>query len=420
MRLLFIDGKQIPDWKAWIPWAETTPLPLPSESHLLNSPPPAGSPIWEECRQLAMDFAHRFDYVLAECTGGFLWHCLFRLAGDDTPFVLIPRFNQVYAPHALTLFLSSQLRRPGDRLFCGSAAAARSFRQFGFDCHPRYLPGLSLNLFPRLSTPKAELCRGLELDPGRATLLYTGRMADDKSLLELLDVFEQVDRRISCQLVVCHIFTQESYLQQCLQRASGLEHVHFVSSPPTERLIRYYNAADLFVSTAVSAFETFGRSPVEAMACGTPPVVAEYDGFRETVPPSAGFLVPTLRQGARWAPDVPAFTETIVAALSDRAALEEKARNGPEQAWKFAKEPCLQALRDSLEADAPAGERSQLLLPDRVSLDGYPAPIQALWSALDGQPIAPLIENFIRTWKIPAKPAEAAVRGYYESWFAHY
>ncbi|WP_051329358.1 glycosyltransferase family 4 protein [Geminicoccus roseus] len=53
-------------------------------------------------------------------------------------------------------------------------------------------------------------------------------------------------------------------------------------------------AADLFVSFADNIQETFGLTPVEAMAAGLPVVVSDWDGYRETVDPSCGILVPTL------------------------------------------------------------------------------------------------------------------------------
>ena len=40
--------------------------------------------------------------------------------------------------------------------------------------------------------------------------------------------------------------------------------------------------------------ETFGLTPIEAMACGVPQVVADWDGYRETVVEGeTGFRVPT-------------------------------------------------------------------------------------------------------------------------------
>ena len=51
--------------------------------------------------------------------------------------------------------------------------------------------------------------------------------------------------------------------------------------PPSPHLLM--GAADVFVSPADNVQEAFGLTPVEAMASGVPQVVADWDGYRETV-----------------------------------------------------------------------------------------------------------------------------------------
>jgi len=58
---------------------------------------------------------------------------------------------------------------------------------------------------------------------------------------------------------------------------------------------RAWFAADIFVSLADSVQETFGLTPIEAMAAGLPVVVSDWDGYRDTVRDGIdGFRVPTL------------------------------------------------------------------------------------------------------------------------------
>ena len=53
--------------------------------------------------------------------------------------------------------------------------------------------------------------------------------------------------------------------------------------------------ADIFLSLSDNVQETFGLTPVEAMAAGLPAVVSDWDGYRDTVRDGeTGFLVPTL------------------------------------------------------------------------------------------------------------------------------
>lgn len=55
-----------------------------------------------------------------------------------------------------------------------------------------------------------------------------------------------------------------------------------------------YNVCDVFTSHADNIQETFGLTPVEAMACGIPQVVSDWDGYRDTVENGVtGFLIDT-------------------------------------------------------------------------------------------------------------------------------
>jgi glycosyltransferase involved in cell wall biosynthesis len=54
-------------------------------------------------------------------------------------------------------------------------------------------------------------------------------------------------------------------------------------------------AADVFCSLSDNIQETFGLTPVEAMAAGLPSVVSDWDGYKDTVRHGEdGFLIPTL------------------------------------------------------------------------------------------------------------------------------
>jgi glycosyltransferase involved in cell wall biosynthesis len=54
-------------------------------------------------------------------------------------------------------------------------------------------------------------------------------------------------------------------------------------------------AADIFASLSDNIQETFGLTPVEAMAAGLPVVASDWDGYRDTVAHGeTGFLIPTL------------------------------------------------------------------------------------------------------------------------------
>jgi glycosyltransferase involved in cell wall biosynthesis len=419
-KVLFIDSQSLPEWRALSSFADLSAMALPGPAYLLNDLTPGRAPGLDRCLEIAASHAGHFDCVIGECTGAFLWHVLFRLTGDGTPFVITPRFNHCFPVHAYAVLLSSQLRLPGDRLYTGCVAASRPFSRFGFHCEPTYLPGLDLETFGPLPAARADLRARLDLPADHDVLLYTGRLAADKHVLELMEVFSHVKRSRRATLVVCYNFFDQRYLEQCEARARTLSDVRLLHRPSLKTLVEHYNAADLFVSAAVSVHETFGRSPVEAMACGTPPVVSRYNGFRETVTPETGFLVAPATNGGRKGPDVGGFVETILAALEDWPALKEKEEAGIRRAGRFEIRATLKALSARLAAAPGPRQDAAGSLPERLSLQGYPPELCDLWPGLEGEPLGQLVAGLFATGGLPAPPTRAATAAFHASWFEEF
>lgn len=70
---------------------------------------------------------------------------------------------------------------------------------------------------------------------------------------------------------------------------------HPVDGRPPEARFGVWCAADFFISFSDNVQETFGLTPVEAMAAGLPCVVTDWNGYRDTVRHGLdGFRIPTL------------------------------------------------------------------------------------------------------------------------------
>ncbi len=69
------------------------------------------------------------------------------------------------------------------------------------------------------------------------------------------------------------------------------ENVVYVPFQPRDMLPVVYNAFDVYCFPAMSGEETFGMTLLEAMACGVPPVVTDFDGL-PSVAGDAGIIVP--------------------------------------------------------------------------------------------------------------------------------
>ena len=68
----------------------------------------------------------------------------------------------------------------------------------------------------------------------------------------------------------------------------------YLDGRDSEQLALSWASADIFCSLADNIQETFGITPIEAMAAGLPVVVSDWDGYRDTVRDGIdGFRIPT-------------------------------------------------------------------------------------------------------------------------------
>jgi hypothetical protein len=98
-------------------------------------------------------------------------------------------------------------------------------------------------------------------------------------------------------LVLCGQFPNEAVHDAFLKAvAVYAPHVRavWVNGKDFEAYNRAWAASDIFVSLSDNLQETFGITPVEAMASGLPVVVTDWDGYKDTVVDGVtGFRVPT-------------------------------------------------------------------------------------------------------------------------------
>lgn len=72
------------------------------------------------------------------------------------------------------------------------------------------------------------------------------------------------------------------------------ENVIFMQDHNISTRHELYNISDVFTSPVDNVQETFGITPIEAMACGIPQVVSEWNGYKDTVVDGeTGFLIKT-------------------------------------------------------------------------------------------------------------------------------
>lgn len=106
----------------------------------------------------------------------------------------------------------------------------------------------------------------------------------------------QPDQKI--HLIQCGWFANDNIadafdeLQQYL--APNVVH-HYIDGRDKTGREKAWSSADVFVSFSDNIQETFGLTPIEAMAAGIPVLVSDWDGYKDTIPHGeVGFRVKTL------------------------------------------------------------------------------------------------------------------------------
>ncbi len=264
--------------------------------------------------------------------------------------------------------------REGLRRACGASVQFRG-----------QLAVIPLGVDPALYKPRAKppLRRRFGLPEDAIVLLVFGRFAfaAKADLLPLLRVLRYVvDDSPGTPVVLVVAGSEGKPAEEATLRAYAAElgladrvKRLTVVDPGEDQLL--FAAADVFVGPSDGIFENFGLAPVQAMACGVPVVVSDWDGHRDTVVHGeTGFLVPTL-----WGPCDPR--------LSRRASFLEPGSGMPPLVEVTAID--VRALREHLgalvrsrtmrrEMGRKARERASALF----TIDGTAARYEELWAEL--------------------------------------
>ena len=74
--------------------------------------------------------------------------------------------------------------------------------------------------------------------------------------------------------------------------------VHVLDGAKNDIVRAAWSGSDIFISLSDNIQESFGLTPIEAMAAGLPCVVSDYDGYKDTVVDGeTGFRIPTIAPG---------------------------------------------------------------------------------------------------------------------------
>lgn len=148
---------------------------------------------------------------------------------------------------------------------------------------------------------RAEARKALGLGKGDVAFLFVGRLSFHAKAnplpmyLALEEAVRRTGRRIA--LIQCGWFANASienvFRQGAASHAASVRHLWLDGREHAVRA-RAWAAGDVFISLSDNIQETFGLTPLEAMAAGLPVLVSDWNGYRQTVRHGeTGLMIPT-------------------------------------------------------------------------------------------------------------------------------
>ena len=147
---------------------------------------------------------------------------------------------------------------------------------------------------------------------------------------------------------------------------------------PREKLPLVYNAFDVYCFLSMSGEETFGLTVLEAMACGVPPIVPNFDGVPSVVG-GAGLIADAenFEEDIATVVSYPSpldFSEKINLLLNDDEMRQELSRKARERAVSFTWD---KTARQIIRCFERLHEKRQLVSPNRLLNMFVPTPSEA-------------------------------------------
>lgn len=189
-----------------------------------------------------------------------------------------PMYQVPYIEEILNTVTKMVYSKAG-RVLAPSPSSQKKLEDIGLTSVGVFGRGVDAELFnPDKRNKKIWLKYGL--DPSAVTLLYVGRLADEKSIPELIEAFLSLEKGSQkLQLVIVGDGPIKHDLEAKLKHKT--KNYIFTGIKKGDELAELYASADIFAFP--SRTETFGQVVLEAMASGLPVVGYDSPGVRDLV-----------------------------------------------------------------------------------------------------------------------------------------
>lgn len=175
--------------------------------------------------------------------------------------------------YKLAKFLFTGISRKIDGSICVSRKALK-------EVYPHFPKG-NYKIIPNGVDTKRFTPKGKKLQEfsDKKIILFLGRLDPRKGLPVMIRALPLIKEKIpEAILIVAGKGAPPENIPQKLRK-----YIIFKGMISNEMVPVYYRSADIYCSPALSG-ETFGIVLLEAMACGTPTIASDIDGYREVIP----------------------------------------------------------------------------------------------------------------------------------------
>lgn len=243
-----------------------------------------------------------------------------RLRNSDTRAYSLCGVTHTTASHGAMTMLTDLLTspvEPWDALICTSRAVrdkARTLLELQAEYLRERVGATRLNLpqmpviplgvhvsdYVGLAAERAPARSALGIGAERIVVLFVGRLSFHAKAhpLPMYRGLEEAARHAPITLIQAGWFANEAIERAFREDAARLcpsVEYRVVDGRDPSTLRQAWAGADIFTSLSDGIQETFGLTPIEAMAAGLPVVVSDWDGYRDTVRDGIdGFRIPTL------------------------------------------------------------------------------------------------------------------------------
>jgi glycosyltransferase involved in cell wall biosynthesis len=232
----------------------------------------------------------------------FLIEALFRLNPDFQPELIFHIFGDFTLNASSWLGAEKTLRHYLCLFVCASQKQAKLLNQFfAGDKNPVHVIPfpVSENDYFYSNDLRETFRASLEVPANECLFLYSGRLSQQKNVLQLIRAFDLYQRQIHAASTlwlagplddICNPYLgQESAPGLMAYSLQGLiqevfpgersEKIRYLGNLDPARLNKAYNAADVFVSLSTHNDEDYGMAPAEALMTGCACVLSDWGGY---------------------------------------------------------------------------------------------------------------------------------------------